>query len=171
MTVFLSSCRPPAGWVESVHVHSWLCMRVHVCVHARVSVCEQRHRQRWGEGNGAAGRRPGQWVGRGGASRPAHFPGWLLASCPSAQASYHLRGGHHRVWRVGSWRPSWAPTPIPSQPTAALPSSSRSGDKMVLVSVFTQKQGEARCEGAATALPCPAPLPRACTQVDILLGC
>lgn len=39
--------------------------------------------------------------------------------------------------RVGSWKPSWAPTPIPSQPTEALPSSSRSGDKILLVFDFS----------------------------------
>lgn len=38
--------------------------------------------------------------------------------------------------RVGSWKPSWAPTPIPSQPTEALPSSRRSGDKILLVFEF-----------------------------------
>lgn len=46
--------------------------------------------------------------------------------------------------RVGSWRPSWVPTPIPSQPTEALPSSSRSGDRILLVlEFFAQKQGGA----------------------------
>ena len=57
--------------------------------------------------------------------------------------------------RVGSWRRSWALTPIPSWPTEALPSSGTSGDKILLVSVFTQKQGEAQCESAPAALPWP----------------
>lgn len=39
------------------------------------------------------------------------------------------------MWRVGSWRPSWAPTPTPSRPTEALLSSSRSG-KILLVFQF-----------------------------------
>lgn len=50
---------------------------------------------------------------------------------------------YHRVGRVGGWRPSWAPTPIPSGSTEALPSSSRSGDTIFLVLVFAQTQESA----------------------------
>lgn len=53
----------------------------------------------------------------------------------------------------GSWRRSWTLTPIPSWPTEALPSSGTCEDKILLVSVFTQKQGEAQRESSCPPYP------------------
>lgn len=132
-----------------------------VCVCVCVRTCARRHRQVVGRGEHAERLRPGRWASkgeqrcsqkvlRGGASCPAPFPGWHIASPPSTQASHYLRGKHH-MGRVGSWKPSWAATPIPSQPTEALPSSSRSGDKILLVLEF-HSEARGACRGCCCRL-------------------
>lgn len=67
---------------------------------------------------------PGQPTFQAGFRPVAHQRRLLIISEASAKG------------RVGSWRPSWAPTPIPSRPTEALPSSSRSGDRILVVFQF-----------------------------------
>lgn len=105
----------------------------------------------------------GQRVLRG-ASGPAHFLSWLVASCPSVQELIISEAKHH----VGRWAaggPGPHPPSLPRAPRRSFFQQQVWGQNHSLFHFSAEKQREAHSEDAAT----PSLAPGACTQVDILL--
>lgn len=158
LTSLLPSWRPPA--------QSFLYMPTPGSVRVRVYntwVSKDRGRW-WGEGKWAERRRAGQRVLRGVLPvQPTFRAGFWPAAHQCRQLIISEASTTWGGWAAGG--PDGPPPPSLPGPTEALPSSSRSGDKILLVSLFCREAEGGPQRGPTT----PSLGPGACTQVDILL--